>query len=110
MTDLEDFIVAQGLGRSDVASLLDGVAQRLVSEGIPLHRCYAATLSAQVAMQDLLKRRPDYLRVLPTPVADRAVAEIVYLPANVFLASNIDDIADALRKVERHYRQSPQPS
>lgn len=89
---------------------LDQFIQAVAAEGIPLHRCYAATLSAQVAMQDLLKRRPDYLRVLPTPVADRAVAEIVYLPANVFLASDIDDIADALRKVERHYRQSPQTS
>ena len=89
---------------------LDQFIQAVAAEGIPLHRCYAATLSAQVAMQDVLKRRPDYLRILPTPVADRAVAEIVYLPANVFLASDIDDIADALRKVERHYRQSPQPS
>jgi adenylate cyclase len=42
MTDLENFIVAQGLGRSDVASLLDGVAQRLVSEGVPLRRAYIA--------------------------------------------------------------------
>jgi hypothetical protein len=75
----------------------------VAAEGIPLHRCYAATLSAQAALTDLRARRPDYVRVLPTPIADRAVEEIVYLPANVFLAPEIDDIADALRKVERHY-------
>lgn len=90
---------------------LDRFIRAVAAEGIPLHRCYAATLSAQVAMQDLLARRPEYVRVLPTPIADRAVEEIVYLPANVFLASAIDDIADALRKVEQHYRRQPlQPS
>ena len=90
---------------------LDQFIAAVAAEGIPLHRCYAATLSAQVAMRDLLARRPEYVRVLPTPIADRAVEEIVYLPANVFLAPGIDDIADALRKVERHYRrQPPRPS
>ena len=86
---------------------LDQFIRAVAAEGIPLHRCYSATLSAQVAMKDLLARRPEYVRVLPTPVADRAVEEIVYLPANVFLAPDIDDVADALRKVERHYRQQP---
>ena len=59
---------------------LDRFIRAVAAEGIPLHRCYASTLSAQVAMQDLLERRPEYVRVLPTPVADRAVEEIVYLP------------------------------
>jgi dTDP-4-amino-4,6-dideoxygalactose transaminase len=90
---------------------VDQFIRAVAAEGIPLHRCYAATLSAQAAMRDLLARRPEYVRVLPTPIADRAVEEIVYLPANVFLAPDVDDIADALRKVERHYRrQSPQPA
>jgi dTDP-4-amino-4,6-dideoxygalactose transaminase len=82
---------------------LEHFIMAVAAEGIPLHRCYAATLSAQAALTDLRARRPDYVRVLPTPIADRAVEEIVYLPANVFLAPEIDDIADALRKVERHY-------
>jgi dTDP-4-amino-4,6-dideoxygalactose transaminase len=84
---------------------LDDFVRAVAAEGIPLTRCYAATLSAQVAMRDLQARRPEYVRVLPTPVADRAVEEIIYLPANVFLSSEIDDIAAALSKVEQHYRQ-----
>ena len=86
---------------------LDQFIRAVAAEGVPLHRCYSATLSKQVAIRDLLARRPEYVRVLPTPVADRAVDEIVYLPANVFLAPDIHDVADALRKVERHYRQQP---
>ncbi|MGH9220503.1 MAG: DegT/DnrJ/EryC1/StrS family aminotransferase, partial [Vicinamibacterales bacterium] len=90
---------------------LDQFIRAVAAEGIPLHRCYAATLSAQKAMQDVLARRPEYVRVLATPVADRAVEEIVYLSANVFLAPDIDDVADALHKVERHYRgHSPRPA
>ena len=80
------------------------------AEGIPLTRCYASTMSSQVAMQDLLKRRPDFVRVLPTPVADEAADQIVYLPAQVFLADrrDVDDIPAAIQKVQRHYqRQSP---
>ncbi len=87
---------------------IDRFIRDVNAEGIPLTRCYASTLSAQVAMQDLLKRRPEYIRVLPTPVVDRAAEEIVYLPANVFLAgaSDIDDITAALRKVQDHQRAS----
>ncbi len=86
---------------------LDRFIHDVNAEGIPLTRCYASTLSAQVAMRDLRRRRPEYIRVLPTPVADRAAEEIAYLPANVFLAdgSDIDDIPAALRKVQEHYRR-----
>lgn len=79
---------------------------RLVNaEGVPLTRCYAATMAAQPAMVELLARRPEYVRVCSTPVSDRAAGEIVYLPARVFLgdAEDADDIVAALRKVERHY-------
>jgi|ERR1035437_839788 dTDP-4-amino-4,6-dideoxygalactose transaminase len=75
------------------------------AEGAPLHRCYSSTMSDQLAMQKLLARRPDYIRVLPTPVADQAATEIVYISSGVFLGSEADmgDIAAAVRKVERHY-------
>ncbi len=92
---------------------LDRFIRDINAEGIPLTRCYASTLSAQVAMQDLLKRRPEYVRVLPTPIADQAAGEIVYLPANVFLAdaADVDDILEAVRKVQRHHqRRSPTAS
>jgi len=75
------------------------------AEGAPIYRCYSSTMSGQIAMQRLLARRPEYIRVLPTPVADRAINEIVYISASVFLGSEADmgDIAAAVRKVERHY-------
>jgi dTDP-4-amino-4,6-dideoxygalactose transaminase len=75
------------------------------AEGIPLTRCYSSTMSAQPIMRDLAGRRPEYIRVLPTPAADRAAGEIVYLSANVFLgeAGDMDDIVDAVRKVEAHH-------
>ena len=75
------------------------------AEGAPLHRCYSSTMSAQPVMRNLLARRPEYVRVLPTPVADRAVNEIVYISSSVFLGDDADmeDIAAAVRKVECHY-------
>ena len=75
------------------------------AEGVPVHRCYSSTMSAQLAMVNLLARRPGYIRVLPTPVADRAAKEIVYIPSNVLLGSerDMEDIAAAILKVERHY-------
>jgi len=42
MTNLEDWIIEQGLRGSDMASLLSGFAERLVGEGIPLVRAYIA--------------------------------------------------------------------
>jgi dTDP-4-amino-4,6-dideoxygalactose transaminase len=73
------------------------------AEGAPLHRCYEHTLSAQPAMRKLRERRPDYLRVLPTPVADQAAQQILYISAGVFLGTRADmeDIAGALRKIEK---------
>jgi dTDP-4-amino-4,6-dideoxygalactose transaminase len=71
------------------------------AEGVPLTRCYASTMSNQVVMKDLAARRPDYIRVLPTPVSDRAAEEIVYLAGNLFLGNDtdMDDIAQAFAKV-----------
>ena len=51
-----------------------------------------------------MRKRSDYFRRLPTPVADRAAEETVYIAHNVFLG-NVDDMEDivaAVRKVERH--------
>ncbi len=80
------------------------------AEGAPINRCYAHTLSDQPAMKQLLAKRPDYIRVLPTPVADQAVQEILYIAADVFLGTEADmaDIAGALRKIESHYRNHHQ--
>lgn len=77
----------------------------LQAEGLPLHQIYVATISNQPAMRKLAQRRSEYIRVLPTPVADAAVTDTVYLPHGVFLgaAQDMDDIATAIKKVEAHY-------
>jgi dTDP-4-amino-4,6-dideoxygalactose transaminase len=84
---------------------IDEFVAAVNAEGIPLTRCYSNTLADQPAMQSLRARRPDYIRVLPTPVSDRATAEIAYLPSNVFLAPADDmaDIAAAFEKVGRGF-------
>jgi dTDP-4-amino-4,6-dideoxygalactose transaminase len=96
---------------------LEDFLHALRAEGAPLHRCYVSTMSNQVVMRTLLARRPEYVRVLPTPVADRAAGETVYIPADVFLGgdTDMDDIVGAIHKVERHYAQAartpePQPA
>jgi dTDP-4-amino-4,6-dideoxygalactose transaminase len=74
------------------------------AEGAPIYRAFAATMSDQPAMQHLARKRPDYFRCLPTPVADQAVKETVYIAQNVFLgtADDMEDIVAAVRKVEGH--------
>jgi dTDP-4-amino-4,6-dideoxygalactose transaminase len=88
---------------------LDQFLAAVRAEGAPLNRCYSSTLSDQPAIRTLLVRRPEYVRVLRTPVADRAVGEIVYIAGDVFLgsASDLEDIATAVKKVERHYAAHP---
>jgi len=83
---------------------LDEFLELVGAEGAPIYRAFAATMSDQPAMQELMRRRPEYFRRLPTPVADRAAQETVYIAQNVFLgtAEDMEDIAAAVRKVERH--------
>jgi len=75
------------------------------SEGIPIYRAYEATISGQPAMQKLMAQHPDYFRLLPTPVADQAANDTLYIPQNIFLGTERDmkDIAAAIRKVQNHY-------
>lgn len=79
------------------------------AEGAPLYRCYSTTIAGQEAFRRLAERRPEYVRVLDTPVSDRAAQEIVYIAASVFLAerSDMEEIAAALRKVGTHYASHP---
>jgi dTDP-4-amino-4,6-dideoxygalactose transaminase len=74
------------------------------AEGAPVYRAFSATMSNQPAMQDLRKKRPQYFRCLPTPIADQAAREVVYIPQNIFLgtASDMEEIVAAILKVERH--------
>ena len=73
------------------------------AEGAPIHRAFSSTISDQPAMRNLVKKRPEYFRRLPTPVADQAANEIVYIPHHIFLGTSADmeDIVAAIQKVER---------
>jgi len=76
------------------------------AEGAPLYRIYTCTMADQPVMQRLISKHPEFVRVLPTPIADQAVREIVYIPQHIFLGTEGDmrEIAAALRKIDGHYR------
>jgi dTDP-4-amino-4,6-dideoxygalactose transaminase len=78
------------------------------AEGAPVHRAFTASMSDQPAMQNLIKRRPEYFRRLPTPVADQSAQETVVIRQNVFLgaAGDMEEIVAAIKKVEQHCAKS----
>ena len=75
------------------------------AEGAPIYRGYKCTITGQLAIAKLMERRPSYFRLMPTPVAEEATQELIYIPQNVFLGTEVDmsDIAAAIRKVQQHY-------
>jgi len=79
------------------------------AEGAPLHRAFTITMSDQPAMQRLMNRRPEYFRRLPTPNADAAASETVYIPQEVLLGSAADmaEIIAAVDKVETYCIATP---
>ncbi|HXX09035.1 MAG TPA: DegT/DnrJ/EryC1/StrS family aminotransferase [Pseudolabrys sp.] len=83
---------------------VDRFIELVQAEGAPIYRAFAATMSDQPVMQSLMQKRPEYFRRLPTPIADQAAKETVYIPQNIFLGTpdDMEDIAAAVRKVERH--------
>jgi hypothetical protein len=64
--------------------LLPDFLKVVQAEHVPIHRAYASTMANQPAMQKLMANRPDYLRLMPTPVAERAAKEIICIPQAVF--------------------------
>jgi dTDP-4-amino-4,6-dideoxygalactose transaminase len=76
------------------------------AEGALAYRGYSRTLSEQPVLQQLLHTRPDYVRALPTPVADEVVSQLIYIPHNYLTGSESDmvEMAATFRKVWRHYR------
>src|SRR6185503_2686068 len=76
------------------------------AEGIPLNRGYTATMAQQPALELIAEKHPSYLRVLPTPVADAAVKNMLFLPHEIFLgsASDMSEVAAAFRKVQARYQ------
>src|SRR5687767_824366 len=88
-----------GLGIEDFMSALQ-------AEGLPLSRGYTATMAQQPALQLIGEKHPSYLRVLPTPVADEAVKNMLFLPHDLFLGSEADmrEVAAAFMKVQARYQ------
>jgi dTDP-4-amino-4,6-dideoxygalactose transaminase len=74
------------------------------AEGAPIHRGYKCTIAGQLAIEKLMEKRPSYFRLMPTPVAEEAIRELIYIPQNVFLGTDDDmsDIAAGIRKVQKH--------
>ncbi|HEY6329148.1 MAG TPA: DegT/DnrJ/EryC1/StrS family aminotransferase [Blastocatellia bacterium] len=75
------------------------------AEGAPVYRAYNSTIANQPAIRKLAEKRPEYFRSLPTPEADRAVEEVIYVPQQIFLGPRSDmlELGAALAKVQRHY-------
>jgi len=84
---------------------IEGFLKAVGAEGIPIYRCYEETLAQQPALLTMKNKHPDYLRVLPTPVSDQAVKEVIYISHEIFLGpeNDIMEIAAAIRIVEKHY-------
>ncbi len=59
-------------------------------------------MAQQPALQLIAEKHPSYLRVLPTPVADAAVKNMLFLRHESFLAAHADmqEVAAAFRKVQ----------
>lgn len=85
--------------------VIDDFLAAVGAEGIPIYRCYEETLAQQPVLEQIAEKYPDYLRVLPTPVSDQAVKEIIYLSHQLFLGPETDivEVAAAFRKVQTRY-------
>lgn len=83
---------------------LEDFLSALSAEGFPGYRPYTCTLSAQPAIQKLLAKHPDYIRVLPTPASDRATQDLIVLDHNILLGTEADmqEIALIFKKVFDH--------
>jgi len=95
--------------------IIDNFLEYVQAEGVPVLRAFEATMSDQPAIRDLITKRQQYFRCLPTPISDQAVRDTVYIAQNVFLGTTADmeDIVAAMKKVERHFsarRITHQPS
>jgi dTDP-4-amino-4,6-dideoxygalactose transaminase/predicted dehydrogenase len=89
---------------------IEDLIRALQAEGLPLNRGYEATMAQQPALQLIAEKHPSYLRVLPTPVADTAVKNMLFLPHEIFLGNDDDmrEVAAAFVKVQSRYQPGGQ--
>ncbi|HSK63642.1 MAG TPA: DegT/DnrJ/EryC1/StrS family aminotransferase [Pyrinomonadaceae bacterium] len=85
---------------------IEDFIKAIQAEGLPLNRGYEATMAQQPALQQMAEKHPSYLRVLPTPVSDAAVKNMLFLPHEIFLGSDADmrEVAAAFAKVQARYQ------
>ncbi len=85
---------------------IDEFLKAVQAEGIPIHRAFACTISDQPAMKQLRDKRPEFIRVEMTPVAEKAAGETVYIEHEFFLGaeSEMKDVVAAVRKVESYFQ------
>jgi predicted dehydrogenase len=85
---------------------IENFLSALQAEGIPINRGYTATMAQQPALQLIGEKHPSYLRVLPTPVADAAVSNMLFLAHDIFLGTEADmrEVAAAFMKVQARYQ------
>jgi dTDP-4-amino-4,6-dideoxygalactose transaminase len=85
----------------------DEFLETVRAEGVPIYRAFATTIADQPVIRNLIHKRQEYVRLLPTPIADQAAREIVYIAHNVFLGpeSDMEDIAAAVRKIAAHFAE-----
>ena len=97
---------AEECGGLDIRDFINA----LQAEGLPLNRGYEATMAQQPALQLIAEKHPSYLRVLPTPVADAAGKNMLFLPHEIFLGSDEDmrEVAAAFVKVQSRYQPGGQ--
>lgn len=84
---------------------IEDFIKAIQAEGLPLNRGYEATMAQQPALQQIAEKHPSYLRVMPTPVSDAAVKNMLFLPHEIFLGTDADmkEIAAAFAKVQARY-------
>lgn len=84
---------------------IEDFIRALQAEGLPLNRGYTATMAQQPALEAIAERHPSYLRLLPTPVSDEAVKNMLFLPHEIFLgtAEDMKEVAAAFVKVQSRY-------
>ena len=85
---------------------IEGFMSAIQAEGIPLNRGYTATMAQQPALQLIGEKHPSYLRVMPTPVSDEAVGNMLFLAHDIFLGNEADmrEVAAAFMKVQARYQ------
>lgn len=84
---------------------IEDFIRAIQAEGIPISRGYTATMAQQPALQRIAEKHPNYFRLLPTPVSDAGVKNMLFLPHNLFLGSAADmqELAAAFVKVQRNF-------